>query len=124
MLRRKALSVIDGNRRKGHELDPNLRGEITGAAEAGLSNGVVGKLFEIDRETVRKKGQLQTVRQQGHSLPRTGRPKKATAQDIHAIVRYVRAFPKNTYAKMRQELQILLSTSTIKRILVPFHIRK
>ena len=54
MLRRKALSTIDGNRRKGQELSPNLRGEITGAVKAGLSNGEAGKLFKIDRETVRK----------------------------------------------------------------------
>lgn len=124
MLRRKALSTIDGNRRRGQELSPNLRGEITGAVKAGLSNGEAGKLFQIDRETVRKTVQLQPIREKGHSLSRIGRPKKATVYDIRAILRYVRAFPKNTYTQIRTETQIQLSTSTIKRILIPYHIRK
>lgn len=40
------------------------------------------------------------------------------------IIRYARIHPKSTYAEMRQNLQLLLSYSTIKRILLPYHIRK
>jgi hypothetical protein len=52
MLRHKALSVVEANRRECHKLDPTLEDEATLAVEAGLSNGVVGKMFEIDREIV------------------------------------------------------------------------
>ena len=52
MLRRKALSTINCNRRKGQELSSNLRGEITGAVKAGLSKYAVDKLFKIPRKTV------------------------------------------------------------------------
>ena len=52
MLWRKALSTIGGNKRKGQELSPNFRGEITRAVKAGLSKYEVNKLFKILYKTV------------------------------------------------------------------------
>jgi Transposase len=65
-----------------------------------------------------------SIRTANEALPRPGRPKKASDRDIRAILRYVRINPKNTYRKIRQELQLSFSSRTIKRILEPFHIRK
>jgi transposase len=82
MLQRKALSTISGNRQKGHELTPNLRGKLTTAVELGLSCGQAGKIFKIHRETVQKTCQLEPQRVEGHTKSRAGRPKKTDNRDI------------------------------------------
>lgn len=105
-------------------MDPHTRGQIIGAAKAGLSYGRIGKIFKIDRETARQTCLLDSERVQGHSKPRTGRPSKIDDRDVRTIVRYVRINPKHTYRQIKERLRVSLSTSTIKRILAPFNIRK
>jgi hypothetical protein len=123
MAQRRPLGEISGNRPAGHELTVNDRAQIVGAIKCGARPCEVSRTLDFTPNPIFTTVQRDSIRQDNHSLPRSGRPKKATDRDIRTIVRYVRVNPKHTYRQIRQSLRILLSTSTIKRILAPFHIR-
>jgi IS30 family transposase len=121
---RRPLCEISGNRPVGHELTVNERAQIVGAVKCGVRIADTARALDFTPSTVKTTVRRDSIRTANEALPRTGRPKKASNRDIRAIVRYVRINPKNTYRKIRQELQLSFSSRTIKRILEPFHIRK
>jgi IS30 family transposase len=124
MPRRGPLQEISGNRPIDHELKINDRAQIVGAVKCGIKLAETARALDFTPSTVKTTVRRNSIRHANEALPRSGRSKKASARDIRAIIRYVRINPKNTYRKIRQELQISFSSRTIKRILEPFHIRK
>jgi Transposase len=124
MAQRHPLGEIGGNRPVGRKLTVNNRAQIGGAIKCGARPCEVRNTIYSTRQPISTTVQRESVRQDNQSLPRCGRPKNTTDRDVYTILRYVRINPKHTYRQIRQSLQILLSTSTIKRILAPFHIRK
>jgi Transposase len=124
MAQRRPLGEISGNKPIGHELTVNDRAQIVGAIKCGARSCEVRNTLQFTRQTISTTVQRESVRQDNQSLPRSGRPKKTTDRDVRTIVRYVQINPKHTYRQIRQSLRILLSASTIKRILASFSIRK
>jgi transposase len=110
------LQPISGNKRRGKELSPYLRGQIMSAREEGASFRDIAKRLEIPVSTVFTTVKS-TGRQEGHSLSRTGRPSYISERDKRALLRFVRANPRATYAVVRQETGLTLCTDTIRQIL-------
>jgi transposase len=124
MPQRRPLSEISGNRPEGHELTVNDRAQIIGAIKCGVSIADAARTLDFPPSTVKTTIRRDSVRSANATLPRSGRPSKASARDIRTIIRYVRINPKHTYRQIRQELQLSFSSRTVKRIIEPFHIRK
>jgi len=74
-------------------------------------------MYGIPRYTVITTTRRSTLRAEGKSLPRQGRPPSHDDRVDRRIIRYVRINPKTTYAQMRRALDILLSDDTLVRIL-------
>jgi hypothetical protein len=121
---RRPLREISGNRPINHELTPNQRAEIVGAAKCGVGYADIGRILDFAPSTVRYTYELSSQRNVNESISRAGRPSITSERDKRTVVRYARFHPKSTYAQMRTDLQILLSDNTIKRILLPYHLRK
>jgi hypothetical protein len=124
MPQRRPLGEISGNRRDGKELTPIQRAEVVGAAKCGVRYADISRILDIAPITVRRTYELSDQRDLHESLSRAGRPSLTSERDKRAVVRYARFNPKSTYRQMHQDLQISLSDSTIKRILLPYHLRK
>lgn len=124
MAQRPALREISVNRPAGHELSVNQRAQIVGAVKCGVSIAETARALNFKPSTVKTTVRRDTERHANETLPRSGRPKKATDRDIRMIVRYARLNPKHTYRQIRKSLATMLSKNTIKRILEPFNIRK
>ena len=114
---RKVLGPISGNIQKKRELNLYQRGKIITTAELGLSNTEIGKAYNHLESTVRKTISQDKLRNQGRSLPRSGRPKKYTAYDERVLLRHVRLNPKDTYAQVRAACSLRISNTTIRNIL-------
>jgi hypothetical protein len=74
--------------------------------------------------TVRYTYKLSEQRTTNQSIARTGRPYIITARVKGTVVNYARSYPKSIYQETRVDLEISLSDSTIKRILLLYHLRK
>jgi hypothetical protein len=86
------------------ELTPYQRGKILGARDAGASYGDIENMYGIPRYTVITTTRRSTLRVEGKSLPRQGRPPSHDDRIDRRIIRYVRINPKTTYAQMRRAL--------------------
>lgn len=124
MPQRRPLRELSGNRRDGNELISIQRAEVDGVAKCGVSYANVSRMLGFAPSTVRRTYDLSTQQNLHESLLRAGRPSITSKRDRRTVIRYARFNPKATYAQLRIDLQILLSDSTIKRILLPFHLRK
>ena len=114
---RKVLGPISGNIQKRRELTPYERGKIAAAAELGLRGAEIKAAYNHPESTIRKTISLDLLRNQGTSLPRSGRPKKYTAHDERVLLRHVRLNPKDTYAQVRTACGLRISNTTIRTIL-------
>jgi transposase len=121
---RRPLREINGNRPINHELTPNQRAEIVGAAKCGVRITDIGRMLNFTPSTVRYTYELSEQRDTNVSISRAGRPSITSARVKGTVVGYARCYPKSTYRQMRADLEISLSDSTIKRILLPYHLRK
>ena len=114
---RTPLGVISGNRFKGCELSPYIRGQITGARLIGRSFSTIAKALKVDRSTVRYTTLQAPQRVDGQSIPRKPRQKSYTEHDVRSVLRYVRLHPKHTYAQVLNDCGVNFKVSTLKRIL-------
>ena len=121
---RRPLREISGNRPVNHELTPTERAEIVGAAKCGVIFADIGCVLNFTPSTVRYTYELSEQHSLHESLLHIGRPSITSERGQRAIVQYAYFHPKSTYRQMRADLQILLSDSTIKRILLSYHLCK
>ena len=112
---RRPLGPINGNSIR-KELTPYKRGQITGGVESGQTPAEIARALNIPDATVRSTISRDPLRNEGHSRPRSGRPKKYSDRDELPILRFVRNNPKATYEGIRQVNSIELSHTTLKRI--------
>lgn len=94
-----------------------MRGLIVGAAGSGLSVTRIAELFNVPDSTVRGTICLDSVRNDGQSRARTGRPKMYNDRDVRNLIRHVQLHPTDTYAQIREALNTPYSARTIKGIL-------
>jgi hypothetical protein len=98
--RRPVLGQISGNIQKRKELDQFTRGQIVGAAKCGLALRAISRQLSIPYTTIQRTVSQEQLRNNGTSLPRSGRPKKSSKQDERLLLRVVRRFPKYTYQQL------------------------
>jgi len=97
---RTPLRSISGNRPKGSEISPFMRGQVIGKASEGAKSAAIAKALKLDRSTVNYTLQQDELRDDGHSLPRKPRNKSYTDAEERRSLRDVRLNPKDTYAQV------------------------
>ena len=98
---RRVLGEIAGNRGKGKELTPYIRGKIKGFAEGGLVYSEIVKKIRKPIGTIVITLRRDKVRKQGKNQPRPGQPVVTTARDRRRILYAVKKDPRISYAKIR-----------------------
>lgn len=114
---RTPLGPVAGNRRgRGIELTPNERGRIEGLAMAGKTNREIELLTKHSRGAIRGTIALERLRQDGNSLPRSGRPLLYSIRDCRTMLRNLRLYPKLTFQQRREDTGLKMSNGKIKSI--------
>jgi hypothetical protein len=114
---RTILGPTDGNKCFNHELSPYERGKIVGAVSQGASFTDAGKLVHRPGSTARATVKHDAERLDGHTRPRTGRPKSWDDRFERRVLRQARINPKMSYREMQDALNTILSFDTLYRIL-------
>jgi transposase len=111
------LAPIDLNRRLKQELSPWQRSEIQTYRNIGLTNEHISRLTFCTPGTVATTLKLNTLRTDGKTRPRSGRPPTLSRRDRRLILRIIRRGPKLTYAMLRVEAGVDVLKSTLYRML-------
>ena len=111
------LAPIDSNRSLKQELTPWHRSEIQTYRNTGLTNEHISRLAFCTPSTVATTLNLNTLRTNGKSLPRSGRPPALSIRDSRLILRIIRCNPKLAYAALKVEAGVDVSKSTLYRML-------
>ena len=111
------LGEISGNIPKRRELTLYERGQIIGVAKCSVKQKTISTQLLVLRHTVRTTISRESLRKNGASQPRLGRPQTYSKHDERLLLQVVRQFPKYTYTQLRAFTGLKLSTSTLKRIL-------
>jgi len=106
----------------GKELTPYLRGRIEGMKESGKTVRQIAEAVHLKVSTVKTTLRRLLLRSEGISRPRSGRPYITDARTNRRLLFIVKRNPDATYAKIREDLGVKVSDSTIYRILQNFHI--
>jgi transposase len=114
---RRPLAAVSGNKSRGKELTPNVRGQITGKFKSGVSKNQIGKDLGISPSTVADTIRSKPERLDGKSLSRTGRPKKLSERDKRYIMILIKGNPFLTFREIRDETGLTLSRPTLRKIL-------
>jgi transposase len=111
------LAPIDSNRSLKQELTPWHRSEIQTYRNMGLTNEHISRLAFSTPSTVATTLNLNTLRTNGKSLPRSGRPPALSIRDRRLILRIIRCNLKLTYAALKVEAGVDVLKSTLYRML-------
>ncbi|KAH9204216.1 hypothetical protein DL95DRAFT_319867 [Leptodontidium sp. 2 PMI_412] len=75
---RTPIGCISGNRFKGCEISPYMRGKVAGFSAAGASQSTIATVLNLHRNTVQYTLAQDEIRDEGHSLPGKPRGKSYT----------------------------------------------
>jgi hypothetical protein len=111
---RTPLHNIDGNRRyRCPELTPYQSGLVVGQRLAGKSPHQIEVDLELSRGVVRRTLDSIQLRDEGHSLPRSGPKLKYDSRSRRRMILCLRNHPKLTYAQRREHTGLKMSNSYI-----------
>jgi IS30 family transposase len=116
---RTPLGVISGNIQKNKELTPYQREKIIAAAQFGHSPSEIAKVLERPKSTVQTTLKLDSIRYEGHTRGRSGRPREYNERDVRNLVRYIRANPKDTWEQVKRACGFTWHKDIFKRMLEP-----
>lgn len=108
---------MERNNRRNKELSPYTRGQIVSARNHGDTYARIQHDFQLPYSTVYDTVNNALNRPHGESHKRSGCPQKLTDRDNRSIIRYIRKNPFATYATVKRELHLAVSTKTIQRAL-------
>ena len=114
---RTPLGSISGNRQKGQEISPYMRGQVAGKSSKGRSTRGIAKDLNLHHSTVQYTLHQDELRDDGHSLPRKLRGKSYTNADERVLLRHVRLNPKDTYNQVIVACGLSCKPTTVKKIL-------
>ena len=114
---RASLTPISGNRPRNTELTPYQRGMIVGAQALGHTPTEIGKTLNFSKSTVQSTIQKHSIRNDGVSKSRSGRPEVLSERDRRYIIKHARINPRITYAQTKLEVGLGCSRTTIYRAL-------
>ena len=83
---RSPLQQRDGNSRKAKELTPYQRGKIQGMADKGAGCSTISREYNLPLTTVYNTLQMDTLRDEGKSQPRSGAGKSYTEAEERRIL--------------------------------------
>jgi len=111
------LGLISGNRLRNFELSLYSRGQVTSGYILGSSPAAIALGLNLSKSTVWDTIHVDSLRVEGHSRLRNGRPKEYSDRDECVILRHVRLFLKDMYAQVIEAIGVGIKKDTIKRIL-------
>ena len=114
---RASLTPISGNRPRNTELTSYQRGMIVGAQALGHTPTEIGKTLNFTKSTVQSTIQKHSIRNDGVSKSRSGRPEVLSERDRRYIIKHARINPRITYAQIKLEVGLGCSRTTIYRAL-------
>jgi hypothetical protein len=114
---RTPLAERNGNSHRGPELSEFERGRIIGIHDAGKKNVEIHRFYSHPQSTVRDTIEKDSIREDGHSTPRSGAPKSWIPAEERRVLRYVRRFPKDTYIQVIIAYSVGFKKTTVKKIL-------
>jgi hypothetical protein len=113
---RTPLGSISGNRRKGQEISPYMRGQVKGQASKGAKVAEIAINLKLTRSTILYTLKQDELRNNGESLPRKPRGKSYTNAEERLLIRHVRLNPKDTYNKVIAAYGLSCKRETVKKI--------
>jgi hypothetical protein len=114
---RTPLGYISGNRFKGCEISPDIRGKVMGKASRGRNFYQITHDLGLDRSTVKYTIKQDPLRNEGSSIPQKARNKSYTDADERILLRHVGLNPKDTYKQVIIACGLSYKTSIVKKIL-------
>jgi transposase len=113
-------------RRKGSELTPHLRTQITTLKEvAGWSYGEIHKKFpDLPLSTIKMTCLRSRIRHKEESLKRSGRPSKLNDDDRQKILQKIHEQPRVTYEDLCSEVDNKVKKRSIARLLCVEEMKK
>jgi len=114
---RTPLQNKSGNSRRAKDLTPYQRGKIQGQYEEGASLTKISRSYELLISTIFDTIDMDALRDEGHSLYRSGAGLSYTLAEERRILRHIRANPKDTYAQVITACTLGCSKNTVKKIL-------
>ena len=106
MNQRKALAPIEINRSYGQELSPFQRGQISAYKAVGLSNSKIGEKLACSKSTVFNTFVRNPLRNEGKSLPCTGRSSALNCVQKRNILCIICTNSKIIYAALKLEADV------------------
>jgi hypothetical protein len=114
---RTPLGELSSNITHRKELTPKMRGKILGMHECGHSVPYIMVRLKQSRGAIHSTIDNDELRNEAKTLPCPGQTKSFSPLDEQNILRCVRAYPKYTYAKLKEYTGVECSHKTISRIL-------
>ncbi len=102
------------NRRPGQELKPYDRGQICGEIAAGASQWQAARAVGCSQGAVQRTMKMLTERVNGQSMPRSGRPRKTTADQDKALCDRLRSQSSILLHVLRQTMLPTVSFNTMQ----------
>jgi hypothetical protein len=99
-LTRTPLAERNGNSHRGGDLSKFERGRIIGMYDSGAEKAVIQRYYNHPYSTITDTIAKDALRDDGHSIPRSGAPKSYSPAEERRVLRHVRRFPKDTYAQV------------------------
>jgi hypothetical protein len=113
---RRPLALISGNTGCGKDISPYIKGRVI---EAKVNNTKISQIiekFKLSRGAIRSIINNDSARIEGTSFLKSGKPKKYTIRQLHALTRYIKNNPKDIYGGTiclkPRNTQTLLSNAT------------
>jgi hypothetical protein len=116
-LQRTPLGSISGNRPRGLEISPYIRGQIKGQANRGATQASIAKDLNLVKSIVQYTLQQDELRNNGQSLPRKPRGKSYTDSEERLLLRHIHLNPKDTYKQVITACNLSCKPTTVKKIL-------
>ena len=114
---RTPLGSISGNRPKGSEISPYIRGQIKGQANRSASHSSIAKDLKVLKSTVQYTLRQDELRNNGQSLLQKLRGKSYTDSEERLLLRYICLNLKDIYKQVIIACNLSCKLITVKKIL-------
>src|SRR5215471_178226 len=116
-MQRAPLGQINGNCRRGPDLSPYICGKIIRSYQLGLKPREISRQLQIRRTTVYSTIRQDVCRNNGNSLPRSGRSRAVSERDKRHILIKIKHDSFIIYRELHDVTDLDISLSTFRRIL-------
>ena len=120
---RTPLGPIDGNQPRTGHLSEFERGRIIGMADGGAKKAMISRYYNHLYSTVTDTIDKEAQRNDGHSIPYTGRLKCYSDAEERLVLRHIRKFPKHIYVEVIKAYGVTFKKDTVKKILKVYRIK-